>query len=1109
MKQALAPTVKTSLLAGFFLLLVTVSWGQRPVIQGIEQVSGSTGQLILIKGNSFGGDKSKLLVRFGAVQGTIESASDQTLQVRVPNGTTYHHVSVTNVTSRLTGFSPNPFLLSFSGEHPFSAANLETQKDFTADNGIENLCLCDLNNDGRSDVVTAHTGTNTLGLYINTSTAGVVTLSKLVLNTTPAIGTQTLNVKCADLNGDGWQDLVVTESTTLSEKLFVIDNAANTFKVIPLTISGFKMSDVEINDIDLDGRPDLVVTNQAASGPLANTLAVLRNTSVGTTMSFNDAAVILTATGDMVGSTPVLNGTNALAIQDLNGDGKPEIIVSLLVSSVHNNMYVFPNQSTSGTVSFGTVTKYSLDGFSVQNLRVGDLDGDTKPDIAFTTAFSGVLVYRNTSSGSAFSFASPFRILDPPGGTLNGVDFGDLDGDGKTDVVIAHLTNKTLTVLNNNSTPGSLSFTPTVITTTLASKNVRIGDVDADGKPDIVFTGSDLSAPKLSVLRNKACVLPKIDPTATIILCKSGDPYKLTATHAPGAFYDWKRDGTTVACGKELYSYTINPAATANGLHTYSVVIRTEGGASCSAGTCALASETVTVTIQPGDAVSLNASNNGPVCKNSNITLTAGASESGLSYAWTGPNGYTQTTTSDSPPPFVATGVAQAGVYKVLVTKGGCVAGKDSTIVEVIEVPATSFKISGPAAIVSCADDADFTLQLDQAPMAFTYEWFKQGNATAIGVGAVSPLILTETSSNGDYYVVASSTGCGAPVTTPSVKVTITAKPVVNITIPAEACKNEIVTFEDHSTIDPQATPVYKWLFNVGNTLQGSAEKNPKTSYSDEGSKIVQLTIHYGNNACLATSSPATILIKPSPDASIITPGSVFEFCEGETLPLEAFSTSPIQTYKWSTGETTPTIEATAEGAYSVDLTFTGFTCVITKSQTVATRPAPDVIVTGTPERINEGETSQLTASGLDAYQWEPAESLSDATVSNPVAQPIKTTEYTVTGTGSNGCPGSGTFILQVVGEAIVNKLNPHNFFSPNNDGPNEQWVVDEILTYDQCGVVIYDDKGVKVFEAKPYRNDWNGTFNGKPLPDGVYFYIIRCDGEESTPRAGSITLLR
>lgn len=99
---------------------------------------------------------------------------------------------------------------------------------------------------------------------------------------------------------------------------------------------------------------------------------------------------------------------------------------------------------------------------------------------------------------------------------------------------------------------------------------------------------------------------------------------------------------------------------------------------------------------------------------------------------------------------------------------------------------------------------------------------------------------------------------------------------------------------------------------------------------------------------------------------------------------------------------------------------------------------------------------------------------------------------------------------MSVKGDLIVNKLGPARFISPDNgDAINNFWLVENILDYPQCAVTIYDDKGIKVYEAKPYNNEWTGTYNGKQLPDGVYYYIIRCDGEEKTPRSGSITVLR
>jgi gliding motility-associated-like protein len=166
-------------------------------------------------------------------------------------------------------------------------------------------------------------------------------------------------------------------------------------------------------------------------------------------------------------------------------------------------------------------------------------------------------------------------------------------------------------------------------------------------------------------------------------------------------------------------------------------------------------------------------------------------------------------------------------------------------------------------------------------------------------------------------------------------------------------------------------------------------------------------------------------------------------------------------------------------------------------------------LVVATPEIIDEGQSVQLEASGLLQYSWTPGETLSDATISNPLAMPVISTTYIVTGKDNNNCKGTGEIDVKVRGEAIVKKLKPENFFSPNEDLINPYWKVEKIDEYPQCEVLIFDDKGVKVFNAKPYMTDWDGSFNGKRLPDGVYYYIIRCEGEESVPRSGSITILR
>ena len=80
------------------------------------------------------------------------------------------------------------------------------------------------------------------------------------------------------------------------------------------------------------------------------------------------------------------------------------------------------------------------------------------------------------------------------------------------------------------------------------------------------------------------------------------------------------------------------------------------------------------------------------------------------------------------------------------------------------------------------------------------------------------------------------------------------------------------------------------------------------------------------------------------------------------------------------------------------------------------------------------------------------------------------------------------------------------NILTPNDDGQNDTWKVSDITYISGCSVKIYNRWGQPVFETTNYQNDWGGTKNGEPLPDGVYFYVISCSEQEFK---GSINLLR
>jgi gliding motility-associated-like protein len=80
------------------------------------------------------------------------------------------------------------------------------------------------------------------------------------------------------------------------------------------------------------------------------------------------------------------------------------------------------------------------------------------------------------------------------------------------------------------------------------------------------------------------------------------------------------------------------------------------------------------------------------------------------------------------------------------------------------------------------------------------------------------------------------------------------------------------------------------------------------------------------------------------------------------------------------------------------------------------------------------------------------------------------------------------------------------NILTPNGDGQNDTWKIDNPNQISGCEVKIYNRWGQPLYETSDYQNEWDGTKNNEPLPDGVYFYSIEC-GEKSYK--GAINLLR
>jgi gliding motility-associated-like protein len=1063
------------LLAALSIVASVPSFAQKPNITSIDKISGGNKEVITLQGNTFGTDATKLNVFFGASKGNVNFVSDQLLEVTVPVGTTYDKIIVINKTTGHSAYSTGNFLLSFGGEHGFAATKLEGQKDFNAESGLYDHCLCDFDGDSRTDIATANDNSNSMTLLANTTTAP--NLAGINFNKIPIlINARTVHATCGDINGDGKPDMVLSEGGSTGDRVFIFQNTSTgtgnfSFTTQFIKLTGKKVKRVKIADLDLDGKPELVITNQSG-----NNVTVLINQSNPSAISFSNTPVTITIAGAA--------STDGLAIDDLNGDNYPEIIVSQFLTAT-SNLFILKNTSTVGNITLGDLTTLSLGG-TVVNIKVGDLDNDQKPDITATQLLgSSISVFRNqTSSGSiAFSSPTPIATEERPWG----IDFGDLDGDGKTDIAVASLTKKSLTILNNESTPGNLVFQRSNKTTAFINRHISIGDVDGDAKPDLAFTSVDdnansIPASKISILRNTVCLKPVISPEGPHTICV-GFPLKLSSNISSSVTYEWKNGALTVGTGANAFF-----DVTASG--NYTVTALGEGGS------CALTSNAVTVTVNPGTTTGpATPGNNGPVCIGSTLTLSVN-DVGGTEYKWTGPNGYTGNgLTPASIPNFQQ---SNAGRYNLDVIVGSCVAQQVSTVVDAVAIP--DFQINTGGSGVVCPP-ATKTLTVTPAPGTFTYQWFEKTSGIITG----QTTSTFNAPASGEYYVQAKYTAnpsCATVETLPAA-ITFATTPTIAFTIPASACMGQNINYINQSTTDPAATATFTWEFGDGNV---SSEMNPVHKYLTASTFSVKLSGSYSNGAC-NTSLSKNITIQTAPVATITNANNKFSFCPGESLKLEVIG--PFTSYKWSTNETTSSITVNDDGIVAVDVT-TSSGCIINATKEITLLEEPEVTITAEPAEVNEGQTTQLAASGLVTYLWSPGETLSTTTAENPIATPLITTSYSVTGTGVNGCTGDATIEVVVREGSVYNKITASKFFSPDNgDEVGKFWLVTRIEDFPQCEVSIYDDKGVKVHAAKPYLNDWDGTFNGRKLPDGVYYFVIKCEGEQNSPKTGSITVLR
>lgn len=347
----------------------------------------------------------------------------------------------------------------------------------------------------------------------------------------------------------------------------------------------------------------------------------------------------------------------------------------------------------------------------------------------------------------------------------------------------------------------------------------------------------------------------------------------------------------------------------------------------------------------------------------------------------------------------------------------------------------------------------------------------------------------------GQYvYTVTATTPSGQACQDTTI-VTVSAKPVLAADTSFKICAGSTANL---TTIYNTTNLTNAW------TLGGVAVANPAA---------VNVTGVYRLISANATGCTDTAFVNLTVD-TVRSETSVAQIICTQTARIAVSNLSGIAPYEYSISSNPGVFQSSNEfvvpgGNYAIT-TRDSLGCTTTNQVTVTI--VPEISVNAGPDvSIVTGETTQLIATVNNqpsSILWTPSTGLNATNVLNPKANPTATTTYRITVTNSQGCEATDDVVVTVIPYCV----KVENAFTPNGDGINDLWkVYDSYECLKNVTVHVFNRYGKKVYESKDYRNNWQGTYDGKPIPDGTYYAVadfIFLGGKKVTVKT-DLTILR
>jgi gliding motility-associated-like protein len=516
--------------------------------------------------------------------------------------------------------------------------------------------------------------------------------------------------------------------------------------------------------------------------------------------------------------------------------------------------------------------------------------------------------------------------------------------------------------------------------------------------------------------------------------------------------------------------------------------------------------------------------NSGPGCTGDSIVLMA-STVLGASYDWFKiPSGtsigqgqnYTLTNVS----------LADTGSYYVVVTLNGCTTTSDSTVVTIFNNINVTAVVGDPQNL--CGLDTT-TITAGIPPNNITGFWTTNSSAIIVNPNNRTTLVANLAIGTNVFYWTLSNGTC-PNISFDSLVVTVAPQSIdtAYAGLDQNLCGDSITSLLGNSPVLSTGT----WTQSTAQIAAGVAintSTNPSTNITGlVPGNTYTFVWEFENSVCGIHSTDTmnvTIAIAPS---LLADAGDPIITCTQDTLSLNASNPS-VGTGVWTTSSSAVIISPTEANTIVSNIqqdtslfiwTLSNGSCSNYSSDTmfvilggaspIANADNFNVIPSNTAILIDVLPNDLLTTS-WDIYINTPMNSGQMLNLNNGEfelnLQGVTTNQSFIYELCNPVCPANCDTALVTLNISSIIECDIPNIFTPNEDGVNDLFEVPCLGNGQIAKLLVFNRWGDLVYQSDNYENQWNGTHQGKVLPDGTYFYIIKIGEEE--PIQGSIELRR